>query len=113
VPVIGVAHTGWSLDQLKARARVSIDKHGGDVDPVAFEKLSRLLRYVDGEYSDPGTSQALRKALGAAQRPAHYLAIPPMLFAMVVEQLARSDARAALASSWKSPSATISSRRGR
>jgi len=87
VPVIGVAKAGWTLDQLKARARDSLEQHGG-VDPVAFNKLCGLLRYVDGDYNDAATFQALRKELGAVQRPAHYLAIPPVLFAIVVEHLA-------------------------
>lgn len=89
VPVIGVAKAGWNLDQLKARARDSIEKHGV-FDAAAFERLSALLRYVDGDYGDPATFQALRKVLGAARRPAHYLAIPPALFGVVVEQLAKS-----------------------
>src|SRR3982075_1286996 len=74
-PVIGVAKAGWNLDQLRARALDSLEKHGG-VDPAAFEKLSSLLRYVDGDYADPATFQALAKELNGAQRPAHYLAIP-------------------------------------
>src|ERR1700722_18029890 len=89
IPVIGVAKAGWTLEQLKARARDSLEKHGG-VDPAAFEKLCGLLRYVDGDYNDPATFMALRKALGTAQRPAHYLAIPPMMFGLVVEQLGKS-----------------------
>jgi glucose-6-phosphate 1-dehydrogenase len=89
VPVIGVAKAGWGLEQLKARARDSLEHHGG-IDPAAFAKLNSLLRYVDGDYNDPATFQALRKELGSAQRPAHYLAIPPVLFGMVVEQLGRS-----------------------
>jgi glucose-6-phosphate 1-dehydrogenase len=89
VPVIGVAKSDWILDQLKARARDSLEKHGG-LDPAAFEKLSGLLRYVDGDYQDPATFQSIRKELGAAQRPAHYLAIPPALFGLVVEQLTRA-----------------------
>jgi glucose-6-phosphate 1-dehydrogenase len=89
VPVIGVARSDWNIDQLRARARDSLEKHGG-VDPAAFERLSSLLRYVDGDYADPGTFQKLRKELGAAERPAHYLAIPPALFAPVVEQLGKS-----------------------
>src|SRR5436189_2478309 len=60
VPVIGVAKAGWNLDQLKARARDSVEKHGG-ADPVALEKLLELLRYVDGDYNDSSTFQALRK----------------------------------------------------
>jgi glucose-6-phosphate 1-dehydrogenase len=89
VPVIGVAKAGWNLDQLRVRARSSLEAHGG-VDAVAFDRLCGLLRYVDGDYHDPETFQSIRTALGAAQRPAHYLAIPPMLFGLVVEQLARA-----------------------
>ena len=93
VPVIGVAKAGWSLEQLRARAHDSLEKHGG-VDAAAFDKLSRLLRYVDGDYKDPATFEAIRKELGSAQRPAHYLAIPPVLFETVVEQLAKSGCAA-------------------
>jgi glucose-6-phosphate 1-dehydrogenase len=89
VPVIGVAKAGWNLDQLKARAKDSVEEHGG-LDAAAFEKLCALLRYVDGDYNDAPTFQAIRKMLGAAQRPAHYLAIPPVLFGTVVEQLGKS-----------------------
>ncbi|HEY6347324.1 MAG TPA: glucose-6-phosphate dehydrogenase [Bryobacteraceae bacterium] len=89
VPVIGVAKADWSLDQLKARARDSLEKHGG-LDSAAFAKLSGLLRYVSGDYKDPATFQALRKELKDAQRPAHYLAIPPVLFGAVVEQLVKT-----------------------
>src|SRR5215467_3982143 len=90
IPVIGVAKAGWNLDQFKARARDSLEKHGG-VDAAAFEKLCTLLRYVDGDYKEPTTFASIRKTLGSAQRPAHYLAIPPVLFGLVVEQLARAD----------------------
>src|SRR6202040_2988148 len=79
IPIIGVAKSGWTLEQLRARARDSLEKHGG-VDPGAFGKLMELLRYIDGDYADPATFQALKKALGDASRPAHYLAIPPLLF---------------------------------
>ena len=88
-PVIGVAHDGWNLDQLKARARDGLEKHGG-LDEDAFAKLCGLLRYVDGDYNDDATFQALRKELGDARRPSHYLAIPPVLFPVVVEQLGKS-----------------------
>jgi glucose-6-phosphate 1-dehydrogenase len=89
VPVIGVAKPGWSLDQLRARAHDSLEKHGG-VDPAAFEKLSSLLGFVGGDYRDPATFQALREQLNGARRPAHYLAIPPALFESTVEQLAKT-----------------------
>jgi glucose-6-phosphate 1-dehydrogenase len=90
VPVIGVAKAGWTLEQLRARARDSLEKHGG-LDESAFDTLSGLLRYVDGDYADAATFKAIRKQLGSAQRPAHYLAIPPLLFGTVVEQLAKAD----------------------
>jgi glucose-6-phosphate 1-dehydrogenase len=89
IPVIGVAKSGWKIEQLRARARDSLEEHGG-VDAEAFERLSGLLRYVDGDYNEPQTYQEIRKALGSAERPAHYLAIPPVLFGLVVEQLGKS-----------------------
>src|SRR5271169_1610841 len=89
VPVIGVAKAGWNLEQLRARAQDSLEKHGG-IDRPAFDKLSGLLRYVDGDYKDLATFASIRKELGSAQRPAHYLAIPPVLFGTVVEQLGKS-----------------------
>ena len=90
VPVIGVAKAGWNVDQLRARARDSVEKHGG-IDSTAFDKLCSLLRYVDGDYKDPTTFQALRNELGSTQQPAFYLAIPPVLFGTVVEQLRKAD----------------------
>jgi glucose-6-phosphate 1-dehydrogenase len=90
VPVIGVARAKWNLKQFQERVRDSLEQHGG-VDPAAFDKLCSLLRYVDGDYSEPATFQAVRKELGSAQRPAHYLAIPPALFPLVVEQLIRAN----------------------
>src|SRR5215813_12314427 len=91
VPVVGVAKAGWNLDQLRARAHDSLEKHGG-VDRAAFDKLSSLLRYVDGDYQDAATFTAIKRELGGAQHPAHYLAIPPVLFGMVIEQLGKSGA---------------------
>ena len=86
VPVIGVAKAGWTLDQFRNRALDSLEKHGG-VDAAAFQKLSGLLRYVDGDYNDISTFQALGQELKGARRPAHYLAIPPTMFEEVLEQL--------------------------
>ena len=99
IPVIGVAKAGWNLEQLRARARESVEKHGG-IDRSAFDQLCRLLRYVDGDYKDPATFEGIRHELGSCERPAHYLAIPPVLFAHVVEQLGKlccaNDARVIL-----------------
>ena len=88
VPIVGVAKSGWGLAQLRARAQESLEKHGG-IDRAAFEKLTSLMRYVDGDYKDPETFRQVRAELGSAQRPAHYLAIPPVLFGTVVEQLGK------------------------
>jgi glucose-6-phosphate 1-dehydrogenase len=89
IPVIGVAKAGWNLDQLKARAKDSVETYGG-LDAEAFPKLMDALRYIDGDYVDPATFQQLRKELGSAKHPLHYLAIPPSLFGEVIKQLAAS-----------------------
>jgi glucose-6-phosphate 1-dehydrogenase len=94
VPVIGVAKSGWNIDQLRERARDSIQKHGGGVDEPTFSKLMKLLRYIDGDYSSPDTFAELRKQLDGSQRPAHYLAIPPSLFGVVTEALQKSGCAA-------------------
>jgi len=90
LPVIGVARGGWNIERLREYARESVEKHG-IVDRDASDKFSRLLRYVGGDYNDPATYAALRKALGDAKRPVFYLAIPPALFGTVVGRL--HDAR--------------------
>ena len=89
VPVIGVDRSAENLDELKARARSSLEK-GGGIDTAAFEKLSGLMRYVQGDITNLATFQALRKELNDAQRPAFYMAIPPSIFPVVVEQLAKA-----------------------
>ena len=89
-PIIGVAKQGWDLDQLKGRAADSVKAHGGDIDSDAFKKLLSLLHYVDGDYADPKVFTQLRKEMGDAKSPLHYLAIPPVLFSEVASQLAKS-----------------------
>ncbi|MCH5373240.1 MAG: glucose-6-phosphate dehydrogenase, partial [Planctomycetes bacterium] len=90
VPVIGVAGRDWSVDQLCARARDSIEKHS-TIAPEAFDKLCGLLQYVGGDYNDAATFQKISKVLGEARCPVHYLAVPPSLFEVVIEQLAKAD----------------------
>jgi glucose-6-phosphate 1-dehydrogenase len=87
VPIIGVAKSGWTLERLQERARDSLEHHGG-IDAAAFARLKKLMRYIDGGYENLETFRQLKNALGDAGRPAHYLAIPPALFATVVEHLA-------------------------
>ena len=88
VPIVGVAKAGWTVEQLQARAKDSIEQHG-HADAAGLAKLLGLLRYVDGDYNDPQTFAQLKQALGAAKRPLHYLAIPPGLFGVVVSALAQ------------------------
>jgi glucose-6-phosphate 1-dehydrogenase len=88
VPVIGVAKSGWTRDNLIERARQSLSEHCG-LDAELFPQLAAQLRYVDGDYNDPTTFKRLQEELGECHRPAHYLAIPPSLFPVVVEQLAK------------------------
>ncbi len=90
MPVIGVAKAGWTIDELRARARASLQEHGGGVDETAFAKLAQLLGYVDGDYNDSATFDALCRRLDGTTRPVHYLAIPPSMFPVVVENLGRS-----------------------
>ena len=89
-PVIGVARGDWGIEQLREQARQSLEEHGGGVDETAFDKLMGLLRYVGGDYSEDATYEALRKALGDAKHPTHYLAIPPSMFSTVGQGLGKS-----------------------
>ena len=89
IPVIGLARPSWTDEQLRARARESVESQG-DVDPAVFERLASHLSYVAGDYRDPAVFEALRRALGSRQRPLFYLAIPPTMFGVVVKGLAAS-----------------------
>lgn len=90
VPVIGVARSGWTVEQLRARARESVEKYGG-LDSAAFEVLASRLSYVDGDYRDEATYAQLRAALGSSRHPLYYLAIPPAMFETVASRLGRSS----------------------
>jgi glucose-6-phosphate 1-dehydrogenase len=85
-PIIGVARSDWNLERLRERARSSLREHGG-IHRKAADKLCRLLQFVNGDYNDPATFTQLRKCLGRARHPLHYLAIPPSMFQTVVEGL--------------------------
>jgi glucose-6-phosphate 1-dehydrogenase len=89
MPIIGMARAGWTLDRLRERARDSL-KHNGDLDGAAFAKLSAQMQYIDGDYNDPATYGRLKQALNGAARPLHYLAIPPSMFGVVVQGLAKT-----------------------
>src|ERR1044071_6932425 len=87
VPVIGVALHKWSLAQLHAGVKDSLQQAGGIDSQKAFEQLLSQLSYVSGDYNDQNTFTAIKKALDGARRPAHYLAIPPSLFETVIQGL--------------------------
>jgi len=89
-PIIGVAKSGWSVDDFRERARRSVEEYGGGADNDAFQTLCSLMQYVDGDYRDRSTFEKLGERLRDAERPLHYLAIPPSLFATVAEGLAAS-----------------------
>src|ERR1700684_1042663 len=91
VPVIGIARAARTDEHLKESVRDSIQQQGGNIDQEVLAKLLKLLRYVGGDYEKPETFELLKKTLGSASRPAHYLAIPPSLFMSVVESLAKSN----------------------
>jgi glucose-6-phosphate 1-dehydrogenase len=94
LPIIGVAHSGWDVEKLRQRAHDSLAQAakdaGGSVDEAAFKQLSDRLQYVDGDYNDAATFAQLKKTLGSAKRPLHYLAIPPSLFTVVAKNLKQS-----------------------
>ncbi len=89
VPIVGVARSDWTIDRFRARARASIEKHGG-FEEVVFAKLQERLHYISGDFGAPATHAALRKELASSAHPLHYLAIPPSVFAEVVEGLGQS-----------------------
>ena len=93
LPIIGVARSDWNLERLRERARASLREHGG-LDQRASTKLCNLLQFVNGDYNDKETYAQLRKCLGKARHPLHYLAIPPSMFETVVKGLDGADCAA-------------------
>lgn len=94
VPIVAVAREGWTVERLTERARASLKEHGGGVDEAAFGKLVKLLHFVHGDYNERNTFDELRRVLGGSEHPIHYLAIPPSMFPLVVDHLARSGCAA-------------------
>jgi glucose-6-phosphate 1-dehydrogenase len=89
VPVIGVARSEWTIEKFRARALASVKKQDG-FDAAVFTKFQQRLRYISGDYSSPVTHDALRKEIGKAAHPLHFLAIPPSVFAGVIKGLGKS-----------------------
>jgi glucose-6-phosphate 1-dehydrogenase len=95
VPIIGVARQGWKVEQLAQRMRDSLKEFVKDADAAVIQRLVALLRYVDGDYNNRATFESLRQALGDAQRPLNYLAIPPSMFPVVIEHLSATQGEGA------------------
>ncbi len=95
VPVIGVARQGWKVEQLAQRMRDSLKEFVPSADEAVIGRLIALLRYVDGDYNNRATFEALRQALGSAQRPLNYLAIPPSMFPVVIQHLSATQGEGA------------------
>lgn len=91
VPVIGVARQGWKVEQLAQRMRDSLKEFVPSADEAVIGRLIALLRYVDGDYNNRATFEALHQALGSAQRPLNYLAIPPSMFPVVIQHLSATQ----------------------
>src|SRR3954465_13371570 len=89
-PIVGVAGDDWSVDQLKERARDSIEGAGEQLDPKVFERFADRLSYVAGDFSDPATYEHVAAAIDGAESPAFYLENPPFLFGTVVKGLSEA-----------------------
>jgi glucose-6-phosphate 1-dehydrogenase len=86
-PIVGVAVDDWSLDQLRDRAKTSIEATGEELDPTIFDRFVKRLSYVDGDFGEADTYERVAKAIEGAQQPVFYLEIPPFLFGRVVQGL--------------------------
>jgi glucose-6-phosphate 1-dehydrogenase len=90
IPIIGFASSDWNTDALRQHALDGIKQYGSHFEQDAYDKLAGMLQYVRGDYRDPASFQALKEALGGAEHPTHYLAVPPSVFATVVQTLQAS-----------------------
>jgi glucose-6-phosphate 1-dehydrogenase len=86
-PIVGVASSDWTLDQLKERARDSIVGTGEPLDPAVFDRLASRFSYVSGDFKQPSTYQRVGEAIKGAANPVFYLEIPPFLFGTVIKGL--------------------------
>jgi glucose-6-phosphate 1-dehydrogenase len=87
MPIIGVASSEWSVDDLRERARTSIEEFE-QFDADVFGAMAARLDYVAGDYREASTYQRLADKVTSATHPLYFLAIPPSLFDDVVEGLA-------------------------
>ena len=91
-PIVGVAVDDWSVDDLRQRARTSIEGTGEQIDPAVFDRFAERLSYVSGDFTDPATYERVGAAIEGTTTPVFYLEIPPFLFGQVVKQLERAVA---------------------
>ncbi|TCN43053.1 glucose-6-phosphate 1-dehydrogenase [Kribbella orskensis] len=88
VPIVGVAKSGWGLDQFRAYATASLRANGIDPDSAAAAGMLGLLRYVDGDLDDDATYAAMADEVGTGGRALFYLEVPPPLFGRIAEGIA-------------------------
>jgi glucose-6-phosphate 1-dehydrogenase len=89
-PVVGVAVDDWTVDDLRKRARTSIEATGEQIDDAVFDRFAERLSYVEGDFADAATYARVADAINGAETPVFYLEIPPFLFGRVVEGLAEA-----------------------
>ena len=89
-PIVGVAVDDWTDDQLRTRARQSIEGTGQKIDEKVFDRFAERLSYVSGDFADAATYERVGEAIGGASTPVFYLEIPPFLFGAVVKGLAEA-----------------------
>src|SRR5262249_37929228 len=89
-PIVGFASSDWDTETLRQHALEGVKQYGTHFDQDAFDKLAAMITYVKGDYRAPESFSALKDALQGAQHPTHYLAVPPSMFALVIENLGKS-----------------------
>jgi glucose-6-phosphate 1-dehydrogenase len=87
-PIVGVAGDDWTIEQLRERARKSIEECGESIDESVFERFTSRLSYLSGNFAEPATYEKVAQAIGDASSPVFYLEIPPSLFGMTIKGLA-------------------------
>jgi glucose-6-phosphate 1-dehydrogenase len=87
-PIVGVAVDDWTVDDLRQRARESVEGTGEQIDTQVFDRLAARLSYVQGDFGDAATYDRVGAAIKGTKLAVFYLEIPPFLFGTVVKGLA-------------------------
>ena len=87
-PIVGVAVSEWTDEDLREHAREAIVAGGESLDTEVFDRFAARLSYVAGDFADPATYERVGRAIKGAGSPVFYLEIPPFLFGTVIKGLA-------------------------